>query len=346
MAANVEGLMDVVRIGGEDDEGAGPVVVEEGDGSAGVIVHPLVIINISDHFTRIRAQHGGRAQTVTGILLGYQSGRQVELTNSFEVLVAVPEEDAGGGTITFDIKFVKDKLKQFKEVFPKLDTVGWYCTGDDITSQHSELHAQMLGLADNPVFFLDQETKNLQISESPVMLMLNPTPREFARELPLRIFEQHVEIVANVQKKSFVSLGYALASEEAERIGVDHIAKAKAGETNDESEVSVYLDTQRGAIAMLQQRIKVIRNYLRDVRDGKLPRDNEMLRQLSALCSRLPITTDVDAVGGPTFLESANDSMLVSYMAMVTKGCSAIADVLEKLPIVHDKNASRRRGLY
>jgi predicted transcriptional regulator len=76
------------------------------------------------------------------------------------------------------------------------------------------------------------------------------------------------------------------------------------------SEVSIYLDTQRGAVVMLQQRIKIIRNYLRDVRDGKLERNNELLRLLSALCSRLPITTDGDS-GGASFLENANDSMLV-----------------------------------
>lgn len=72
------------------------------------------------------------------------------------------------------------------------------------------------------------------------------------------------------------------------------------------------MDTQRGAVVMLQQRIAVIRNYLRDVRDGKLEKNNELLRQLATLCSRLPITADGSSAGGSSFLENANDAMLVS----------------------------------
>jgi hypothetical protein len=108
---------------------------------------------------------------------------------------------------------------------------------------------------------------------------------------------------------------YSLASEEAERIGVDHIAKV-AGATgeSDASEVALYLSTQKGAIDMLRQRVCLIRDYLLDVRDGKAPRDLDLLRQLSALCSRLPITSDDGGAhgGGHGFLASSNDAMLAS----------------------------------
>eukprot|EP00035_Acanthoeca_spectabilis_P022252 m.442781 g.442781 ORF g.442781 m.442781 type:complete len:342 (+) comp18854_c0_seq1:61-1086(+) len=340
--SKIDKLMDVVRIGG-DDEGAGPVVVEDAnDGSEGIKLHPLVIINISEHFTRIRAQHAGAGQTVLGLLLGVQSGRQVELFNSFEM---VPEVTEAGG-IQFELDFLRDKLLQFKEVFPKLDLMGWYCTGAEITSQHVEIHNQMLSLHDNSVF-KDNESKQLSISEAPLLLMLDPTPRAQARELPIKIVEHHLEIVGSVQKTSFVTLGYTLASEEAERIGVDHIAKVSgAGGKDESSEVSLYMDTQRGAVVMLLQRIAVIRNYLRDVRDGKLEKNNELLRQLATLCSRLPITADGSSAGGSSFLENANDAMLVSYLAMVTKGCAAISEVLEKFPMVHDKAGRRSRPFY
>ena len=48
-------------------------------------VHPLVIMNISEHWTRIRAQNNGDPLKVFGALLGKQSGRNIELMNSFEV---------------------------------------------------------------------------------------------------------------------------------------------------------------------------------------------------------------------------------------------------------------------
>jgi len=39
-------------------------------------VHPLVLINVSDHYTRTKANTGGSPSTrVLGVLLGSQSGR-------------------------------------------------------------------------------------------------------------------------------------------------------------------------------------------------------------------------------------------------------------------------------
>ncbi|RWW09803.1 hypothetical protein GW17_00026688 [Ensete ventricosum] len=59
-------------------------------------LHPLVIVNISDHHTRVRAQiqhsasaaplaEGGGGR-VFGCVIGVQRGRTVEIFNSFELL--------------------------------------------------------------------------------------------------------------------------------------------------------------------------------------------------------------------------------------------------------------------
>lgn len=64
-------------------------------------LHPLVIVNISDHYTRVKAQahhsaagssaaaNGGAAAAVPrvfGCVIGVQRGRTVEIFNSFELL--------------------------------------------------------------------------------------------------------------------------------------------------------------------------------------------------------------------------------------------------------------------
>ncbi|URE00439.1 COP9 signalosome complex subunit [Musa troglodytarum] len=61
-------------------------------------LHPLVIVNISDHHTRVRAQiqHSASASAaplaegvggrVFGCVIGVQRGRTVEIFNSFELL--------------------------------------------------------------------------------------------------------------------------------------------------------------------------------------------------------------------------------------------------------------------
>ena len=56
-------------------------------GSVSAVVHPLVIINISDHYTRMKCQQSdpSAAIRVIGILLGIQNGRDVEICTSFEI---------------------------------------------------------------------------------------------------------------------------------------------------------------------------------------------------------------------------------------------------------------------
>ena len=49
-----------------------------------VALHPLVIMNISEHWTRVRAQLG-QSTKVYGALLGRQKGRNIELCTSFEM---------------------------------------------------------------------------------------------------------------------------------------------------------------------------------------------------------------------------------------------------------------------
>lgn len=47
----------------------------------------LVLINVSDHFTRFKANdpEGAPLPTVMGCLLGVQDGRSVDVVNSFEM---------------------------------------------------------------------------------------------------------------------------------------------------------------------------------------------------------------------------------------------------------------------
>jgi COP9 signalosome complex subunit 6 len=52
--------------------------------SVTISLHPLVLMNISEHWTRIRAQDG-KAQAVYGALIGKQEGRKIEVCNSFEL---------------------------------------------------------------------------------------------------------------------------------------------------------------------------------------------------------------------------------------------------------------------
>jgi len=67
------------------------VIEREGtSGTTNLFVHPLVIMNISDHYTRERVKVGPKSNPrCIGVLLGIQKGRDVEIYQSFPV----PYED-------------------------------------------------------------------------------------------------------------------------------------------------------------------------------------------------------------------------------------------------------------
>ena len=121
-------------------------------GSVAIALHPLVIMNVSEHWTRLRAQDG-IPQVIIGALIGKQKGRNLEIMNSFELLFEVVD-----GVPVIDSSYYHQKEEQFKQVFPDLDFLGWYTTGDAPTESERAVHKQICE----------------QINESPVFLKLNP----------------------------------------------------------------------------------------------------------------------------------------------------------------------------
>lgn len=110
------------------------------------ILHPLVLINISDHLTRecCRATTGQHALydepqnvVVLGALLGAVDGRQLTMVQSFEMALLAPlngrQETSGiatsGVATLVDWEFFQQRLVQYHEVFPSVELVGWYISG-------------------------------------------------------------------------------------------------------------------------------------------------------------------------------------------------------------------------
>ena len=90
-------------------------------------LHPLVIVNISDHYTRIKAQRSGKSSRVIGCLLGCQSGRTVEIFNSFELVtpdLSQPTSGDGSGSSSGRVVSGGDKGKagETEELAIELDS--------------------------------------------------------------------------------------------------------------------------------------------------------------------------------------------------------------------------------
>ncbi|KAE8620338.1 hypothetical protein XENTR_v10010197 [Xenopus tropicalis] len=190
--------------GMEVDVAAFPTVMAQGvTGSVTVALHPLVILNISDHWIRMRSQEGRPVQVI-GALIGKQEGRNIEVMNSFELLSQINEEK-----ITINKEYYYTKEEQFKQVFKDMEFLGWYTTGGTPDPSDIHVHKQVC-----------------EIIESPLFLKLNPMTKH--TDLPVSVYESVIDIVNGEATMLLAELSYTLATEEAERIGVDHVARMTA----------------------------------------------------------------------------------------------------------------------
>nr|CAG4640992.1 EOG090X08T4 [Eulimnadia texana] len=301
----------------EVEEQAKSVMASSGvTGSVTVLLHPLVVMNISEHWTRVRAQEN-RAQQVIGALIGKQKGRSLEIMNSFELVFLVID-----GSIVIDKDYYKTKEEQFKQVFSEMDFLGWYTTGESPTESDINVHKQIC-----------------EINESPVFLKMNPFARH--SDLPISMYESVIDLINGNATMLFVELSYTLATEEAERIGVDHVARVATGDAGDISHVAEHLQAQHSAVKMLANRVRLILEYVRAMQRGEVPTSHEILREAKSLTHRLPV------LSSPNFYEQyytqCNDVLLQTYLGSITKASNDLHQFVNKFNILFDRQGMGRR---
>ncbi|CAK9231272.1 unnamed protein product [Sphagnum troendelagicum] len=282
-------------------------------------LHPLVIVNISDHYTRIKAQSGSASPLprVYGCVIGVQTGRTVEIFNSFEL-----HYDATQNVL--DRAFLESKQEQYKKVFPKYDVLGWYSTGSDIQDSDMLIHKALT-----------------DINESPVYLLLNPAINHAQKDLPIAIFESELHVIEGVPSLIFVNASYTIETVEAERISVDHVAHIKPSDgSSAATQLAAHLTGMHSAIKMLNSRIRVLHHHLVSIQKGEAPYDHSLLRQVSSLIRRLPA---IDSSRfQDDFLMEYNDTLLMTYLATITKCSSTMNELVDKFNTAYDKQ--NRRG--
>jgi len=155
---------------------------------------------------------------------------------------------------------------------------------------------------------------------------------------------------AHTNTKLFVNIPYTLATEEAERIGLDHMARMTSTAHNGEkgnSVVTEHLRVQYNAVKMLRDRIRLILDFIKDTKNQNIPVDHDILRDIFNLCHRLPIISS-DGFNEDFFIQ-CNDVALLSYLGALTKCSNTINQYLNKFNIMIDRQGmgmGRRMRLF
>jgi COP9 signalosome complex subunit 6 len=321
-------------------DAASTSVVEEsaaGGGGAAIALHPLVILNISDQYTRQKAIAGGGAiERVAGCIVGVPENRRIEIANSFEVPFAAGD----GGELVMDIGFLRTKIEQFKKVFPHYEVLGWYSTGTGQPSA-SDVAVQR-SLIDGYIATADDEAQEADpICERPVYLRLD-TKIDFqadSSELPITAYESELRTdVGGGDKPTLMFVPvepFRLKPEsgEAERISVDHISRAgSAAGAGGASTLTTQLGGMRNAMGMLHDRVDMLQKYLADVASGKVAPNQSILREVASLCSRLPVTDP------PDFFTDYNDTLLITYLCSLTQCAHSTNELLDKFAVESERS--------
>jgi len=224
-----------------------------------------------------------------------------------------------------DKDFMSTRQDQFFRVFEKesCEILGWYATGTNVVDGDIHIHEQL-------------ETYN----ESPLYLLLNNEHKQSKNgDIAVTVFESVVKIVDAKPVTSFSKLSYAIATTEIERIAVDHVAHSTSGVI---SQFASHAETLHQSIKMLHIRISVLKQFLEGVKAGKFTNpDQNLLREINAICHQLPAIDSGEF--NEAFFTEYNDTLLLTYMAAITKASSATSELLEKFNATQDRQF-RKRG--
>eukprot|EP00392_Amoebophrya_sp_AT5.2_P007717 g7732.t1 len=309
-----------------------------------VKLHPLLLLNLSDQVTRLRANancsptpssssSSNLPSYCRGVLLGaYSDKKETDIFNSFELpgsgltsgggiqtssgddpMQIVDDDDPDAQPL--DLKtFFEKRRKQYAEVFPTLESVGFYViamggsggspAGGETGRGSSEAQPGApptsmppgSGPMDDEIFQRGQYLLQIQVGPNAVFSLKN-----------VRLFERVVAAGGLPQLQEVKE--FQVASVEAERIATQHVVSASSSQSG----VNDHAKNLARSVAMLRGRIDKLIAFLKttaaplisrhDHDEDAQQRDNwEIVREIQLLCQQLGRFEDFGGHFGPSSL--------------------------------------------
>ncbi|EGF78123.1 hypothetical protein BATDEDRAFT_35761 [Batrachochytrium dendrobatidis JAM81] len=277
---------------------------------AGIVVHPLVLLSVVDHYNRTAKNTNKR---VLGVLLGQQTGNHINVANSY----AMPfEEDEKDPSVWFlDHNYHEAMYDMFKKVNAREKIVGWYHTGPKLRPSDLEI---------NEVF------KRYTASPALVIIDVNPSELSIPTDAYMSIEEIHDDGTAAI--KTFVHLPSSIEAEESEEIGVEHLLRDI--KDTSVSTLSTQITSQVNSLKSLHVHLTEIRNYLSKVLAGKLPINHQIIYNLQEIFNKLPNLSVPTTV--KSFAVKTNDELLIIYLSSLIRAVIALHGLIDNKIMLQD----------
>jgi len=97
---------------------------------------------------------------------------------------------------------------------------------------------------------------------------------------------------------------------------------------------------------MLRDRVRLIRDYVKDTQNKTIPWNHDILREAYNLSHRLPVVSS--NMFKDEFYNQCNDVALMTYLGMLTKGSNSMNQFVNKFNVLYDRQGMgrRMRGLF
>ena len=129
------------------------------------VIHPLVFLNISNHFTHASMNKQLRADTLlAGCLMGTKIGRRTELFTSFEIKI----EDG-----RVNAPLLLQRASQLSECYSDYTVLGWYYLGSGPTAEALQIHKQISEITECTLLCLIFDEKQTQEEKQFTLYELN-----------------------------------------------------------------------------------------------------------------------------------------------------------------------------
>jgi len=276
-----------------------------------VVVHPLVLFNIADHYTRTKVQRTGDTRAI-GVLYGNQEGNTIDVTNSFEIQYSY--DDTG---IVFDIDVVRTNVQLYKDVYPDEDSIGWYSTGSAPYDTDGKIHNLLQELSEDRLLYLMADT-------------------DMMTDIGCTVFISRVDVVDNIPVNSFQKMSHSFGTDEAERITVSHVAAdVSLVPVEYRNPATSYVVAIKNALMALEERISFIMMYLEDVKSGIVTSNHAILHDINELVNRLPVS---DSCHKELATEN-NNAMLITLLSQMTEAADSLNGLSKKISLMKDQSS-------
>jgi len=254
-----------------------------------VKVHPVVLFQITDAYER-RPQENHR---VIGTLVGSVDKQCVEITNCFCVPHKEYEE-----RVEADIVYAQDMFELNKKVAPQENLVGWFATGNEITSHSALIHD-----------YYARETKD------PIHLTLDTSLTGNKMTMKAYVFVP-LGVPGATSGSMFTPVPVEVTATEPEIAGLDLLHKTKYMKVRT-VDPSPDLCKISEASNKLEVMLEALIKYVEAILEGSEVADNSVGRTLTNLVQSVP---KMDTVEFEKMLNSnLRDLLMVIYLSQLTK---------------------------